>query len=82
MAQQHPSAYSCPTCGHGDPNAYLRCNHPMCPDGRDQARFQIYRDTYDPDEPNPFRKPTVWHRLGQAAAWLAVILVMAWLFSR
>jgi len=54
----------------------------MCPDGRDQARFQIYRDTYDPDEPNPFRKPTVWHRLGQAAAWLAVILVMAWLFSR
>lgn len=27
--------YRCPVCGHSDPNAYQRCNHPACPDGRD-----------------------------------------------
>ena len=26
--------YECPVCG-GDKTAYLRCNHPMCTDGRD-----------------------------------------------
>lgn len=29
------SAYECPVCGVADPHAYLRCNRPDCPDGRD-----------------------------------------------
>lgn len=29
------SEYRCPVCGVDDPNAYLRCNHPGCTDGRD-----------------------------------------------
>lgn len=28
--------YSCPTCGTSNKTAYVMCNHPMCPDGRDQ----------------------------------------------
>lgn len=28
-------AYNCPVCGHTDPNAYQRCSHGGCPDGRD-----------------------------------------------
>ncbi|QWY83327.1 hypothetical protein [Rhizobium phage RHph_X3_2] len=30
--------YRCGTCGTADPQQYQRCNHPGCPDGRDQAR--------------------------------------------
>lgn len=29
------SEYKCPVCGIDDPNAYVRCNHPGCTDGRD-----------------------------------------------
>lgn len=29
------SNYACPICATTDPNAYLRCNRPDCPDGRD-----------------------------------------------
>lgn len=28
--------YVCPSCGTTDPNLYIRCNDPTCPDGRDQ----------------------------------------------
>jgi hypothetical protein len=28
--------YVCPSCGTSDPNLYIRCNDPPCPDGRDQ----------------------------------------------
>lgn len=27
--------YNCPTCGSDDKTLYIRCNCPMCPDGRD-----------------------------------------------
>lgn len=27
--------YECPSCGTNDPNLYIRCNDPRCPDGRD-----------------------------------------------
>lgn len=30
--------YRCPTCGIEDAEAYHRCYHPACPDGRDQWR--------------------------------------------
>lgn len=30
--------YECDTCGCTDMTQYLRCNHPMCPDGRDFVR--------------------------------------------
>lgn len=33
--KQTAQKYSCPVCGSGDPNAYLRCNRPDCTDGRD-----------------------------------------------
>lgn len=29
------SSYRCPVCGVNDQYAYMRCNHPGCPDGRD-----------------------------------------------
>lgn len=29
--------YLCPTCGVGDPDCYITCNHPACPDGRDRC---------------------------------------------
>lgn len=28
--------YICDTCGTNDRTRYVRCNHPMCPDGHDQ----------------------------------------------
>ena len=28
--------YVCGVCGTTDPLKYQRCNHPMCPDGRDR----------------------------------------------
>lgn len=31
-----PPQYRCPTCNTGNPTAYITCNHPACPDGRDQ----------------------------------------------
>lgn len=34
-----PSPYSCPTCDSTNPNLFIRCNHPECPDGRDQRRL-------------------------------------------
>lgn len=34
--------YLCPTCGVSDPDCYIRCNHPMCPDGRDHGLQRTY----------------------------------------
>lgn len=28
--------YSCATCGTSDPDRYVSCWHPLCPDGHDQ----------------------------------------------
>jgi hypothetical protein len=33
----YPEPYRCPTCGDGDTHSYITCNHPMCPEGRDQS---------------------------------------------
>lgn len=30
------SVYFCPVCGSRNPTAYVNCQHPLCPDGRDQ----------------------------------------------
>lgn len=35
LSVQPEEGYKCPVCGHTDPSAYVRCNHPACPDGRD-----------------------------------------------
>lgn len=32
--------YTCPTCSSHDPDAYVRCQHPGCPDGRDKRPFR------------------------------------------
>lgn len=32
------SVYCCGTCGTSDRTAFVRCHHPLCPDGRDQVR--------------------------------------------
>ena len=34
-ADPRVKAYRCPVCGVANPNAYLRCSRPDCPDGRD-----------------------------------------------
>lgn len=46
--------YACPVCGHGE-TAYLRCNHPGCPDGRDplhpnNLRGQAHRERIEKGE--------------------------------
>jgi hypothetical protein len=33
-------AYRCPVCGVANENAYIRCNQPDCPDGRDSRPLQ------------------------------------------
>jgi len=33
---QLKAVYCCKTCGNYSRNAYVMCNHPVCPDGRDQ----------------------------------------------
>lgn len=35
------SSYSCPVCKATDADAYLRCNRPDCPDGRDQPLITV-----------------------------------------
>lgn len=46
--------YVCPTCGIRDTTAWQRCNHPNCPDGRDQARNRpLFCDTCDCEKPCP-----------------------------
>ena len=34
--EETPRAYRCGACGTSDRQRYQRCNHPGCPDGRDQ----------------------------------------------
>lgn len=43
--------YRCGTCGHTDPDAFYRCSHPGCPDGRDQNREWKY---YEMVKATPF----------------------------
>jgi hypothetical protein len=33
-----PRAYHCGVCATSDRGRYARCQHPLCPDGRDQVR--------------------------------------------
>lgn len=34
--ERRKSSYTCGTCGTHHRSAYITCNHPLCPDGRDQ----------------------------------------------
>jgi hypothetical protein len=34
--KKEPPPYRCPVCKSSDRDRYLACNHPICPDGRDQ----------------------------------------------
>lgn len=48
-AYPEPPRYSCPVCGW-DAKAYLRCNHPGCPDGRDRCHPHS-RSRIEPGDP-------------------------------
>lgn len=37
----YPEPYECGVCGSPSTTRYLRCNHPMCPDGRDQDSIPV-----------------------------------------
>ena len=45
--------YSCPTCGTSNRNRYVTCNHPICPDGRDQTPPEFEEDLLAMDYRNP-----------------------------
>lgn len=51
MPEPPKSRYRCPVCDW-DETAYLRCNHPGCPDGRDRAHPNA-RTPWLPGEPLP-----------------------------
>ena len=51
-------AYKCPVCWSSDMNQYLTCNHPACPDGRDQGPT---RRTFHYDEAQA-EVTNGWHR--------------------
>lgn len=51
-------SYTCPTCRSSDDTAYVRCHHPMCPDGRDR---NVPKQPPAPAE-KP-RKPFNWDRV-------------------
>lgn len=80
-AYPEPPRYHCPTCGSSDRDRFIRCYHPMCPDGRDQRRFDRLRETYD----EPTYKPSAAWRVTAkiinvlVAVMLAVALV-DWIF--
>lgn len=67
--------YRCPTCAGHNPNAFVTCNHPMCPDGRDQEPI-VHHDV-DPTN--------VYVNVANASmpSWrvVAFILVLIWLVS-
>lgn len=78
--------YKCPTCGSSDPDLYIRCHDPMCPDGRDQRRL-------DPPEwrlpkpslpPRPPRDMRIWPAVLVTAiiATLLTLLMVAVGFIR
>lgn len=49
--------YECPTCRSNDPNRYIRCHDPLCPDGRDRLEgMQIPRCSRR-------KPPALWRRL-------------------
>lgn len=64
--------YECPTCSDSNPNLYLRCNHPMCPDGRDQRRL-------DPPHWHEPPRPVV-HRTGNSPWTLVLVAVLTAIF--
>jgi hypothetical protein len=35
-SREDPPQYVCPICSSTDKRCYTRCDHPACPDGRDQ----------------------------------------------
>lgn len=73
--------YACPTCDSNNPNRYLQCNHPMCPDGHDQRRLDVpMRRAWQPAVEQP--KRGVSHGMMCLIVLWAVLmtafLVMAW----
>lgn len=62
--------YRCPTCTSTDDTAYVRCQHPMCPDGRDQG----VRTEAPAEKP---RKPFNWDRLW-CVLFGACLVAQAW----
>lgn len=75
-----PSRYRCPVCDW-DEQAYLRCNHPGCPDGHDPGhptarRWATLRETYPTEE--ELCRPLVpgWAAL---VIFVATLLVCLWL---
>jgi hypothetical protein len=78
----YPEPYRCPTCGDGDPHWYIICNHPMCPDGRDQGPQMRY-DNVHYLTPSPGAEPSssVWDKMlgaGYAALILSALLWVLW----
>lgn len=61
--------YRCPTCGLSDPDAYIGCNHAMCPDGRDQRRL-------DPPHWRDPPRPAAEHRGGNSPWTLIAVAVI------
>lgn len=69
------TTYRCPTCGTANPDCYITCNHPACPDGRDQRRL-------DPLEwKHP--RPVIEHHHHHNGPWtlIAVAVITALLLT-
>lgn len=70
-----PPPYRCPVC-RNDENYYITCNHPACPDGRDQRRFVVLRELED--EVVVARGHSTASMLVGWAVALAMLLWMFW----
>ena len=69
----HPT-YRCPVCATGDPDAYLRCYRPDCPDGRDHRIVINHRQPAA-----PVAEPSIWRGIIISSLITAALMCIVYL---